>query len=244
MNRSGRLPSGVIDLNQVECRKFFDVAGGATPTYKLSGWADGIAIARVGSITYLPEYGVPIVDGFCPEESIGYAAHLDLRLGANRSNFDSLSQRIVEPDSIELRDEEAAILGNPFSHVFGHWLEELFRVVILESVGFSGSYVLPSWYSPNYTESLEVLRIPHDRILKIDRPTTFRNGILTSNPILLTINQFPKVAVRLRSKSTTPLTAYRGPRSGYGQCEAPQPMAGGWSMRKKCTTASAIMDSI
>jgi len=198
MSNSRISQHSVLDLARLECSGFVKAARAEGRTQRLSGWADGIEVLRVGPIIYLPEFGISIVDGSCPEECIGYPAHLDMRLGIDRTNLDSPPKRIFELESSQWRDEEVAILGNPFSHVFGHWIEELFKVIILESVGFSGRYVLPSWYSSNYIESLELLNIQNDRICKTDRPTTFRNGILTTNLILPKIDKYPGVAVRLR----------------------------------------------
>ena len=93
----------------------------------------------------------------------------------------------ARPTEAEEITSDVCILSNVYSHYFHHMLEELYKVTILERIGFSGQYVftrLPSPVSarlPSFSEQfLAALRIDRGRISYCDRPTRFRSAWLTT----------------------------------------------------------------
>ena len=51
---------------------------------------------------------------------------------------------------MQVVEEATCILGKHLFHVFGHWIEELLKVVVLEAFGFDGYYVFASGFFPQF----------------------------------------------------------------------------------------------
>jgi hypothetical protein len=113
-----------------------------------------VLVARVVDMLYLPDRGLQIFEGrVVPRETLldltGLASIKLNRINDDRSALYPLSD-------FKYRDDEVCVLSNSGSFVFYHWLEELYKVVILEHHGFGGRYVVSG--KPSFaTEFLELL---------------------------------------------------------------------------------------
>src|SRR5207244_141396 len=126
-----------IDLNRLQCASIASAADASTRVGKLGGWAQGIEIFKVSDVLYLPDYGIPVCNGFVPEESINYSSHLDVRLGRGPGEaLPSIADRLINRAACDRSSDEVCILGNIYSKNFGHWVEELLKVITLEAFGF------------------------------------------------------------------------------------------------------------
>jgi hypothetical protein len=202
-----------IDLGQLRCAKIADVGPDATAG-QLGGWAAGIEIFRVSDVLYLPEFGLPVCNGFVPEEAINYAVHLNVRLGqAIKAGRLSTSGPHLPLGNLECCERAVCILGNIYSKNFGHWTEELLKVILLEEFGFDGCYVFPTWYPRFAHESLSLLGITTDRVVLVDKPAIYRTAFFTTVISHFRAHKFPAVIRRLREQ------LYAAAQPGQGQTE-------------------------
>jgi capsular polysaccharide biosynthesis protein len=77
-------------------------------------------------------------------------------------------------------DDEVCILANIWSWNLYHWIEELFKTIILETYGFKGRYILSGM--PDFAaEFLEMAGVSPARIVRdLDKPAVFRSVMLTT----------------------------------------------------------------
>lgn len=188
-----------LDLSELQCRSIAKEMGDRFKVGALSGWAPGIGIFRMPDVLYLPEYGLPVCAGFVPEEAINYGLHLDVRLG-RRPGERLEHPAIVNRGGAARSPLEVCILGNIYSHVFGHWAEELLKVVIMERFGFVGCYAIPAWYPAFCRETLGVLGIPPERISDTAAPIVYAAAFFSTTVSHFTAHRFPHVVLRLRDE--------------------------------------------
>jgi hypothetical protein len=190
-----------IDLNQLKCLSITRGADDSTRVGKLTGWAHGIEVLKVRDVLYLPDYGIPVCNGFVPEEAINYSGHLDVRLGRKPGEaLPTASDRVVYPATFDRSSEEVCILGNIYSKNFGHWAEELLKVIALETFGFDGPYVIPEGYPGFSHESLALLGIPPKRVISVSRPIIYKAAFFTTTISHFTTHKFPGIVLRLRDR--------------------------------------------
>lgn len=108
--------------------------------------------------------------------------------------------------NVEEWDEDVCVLSNLYSHNFYHFLEELYKVVILERGGFTGKYLFSPFPSrlaqeaPAFTrELLNLLAIAPERIVQVSRPTMLRAAWFTSRISHVDTLQYPGVFFALRN---------------------------------------------
>src|SRR5205807_6066846 len=94
----------------------------------------------------------------------------------------------------------ACVLGHVYSHVFGHWAEELLKVVTLEKFGFAGLYVFPDWYPPLCREALHHLGVSPTRIMTVNKPVLFEAAFLTTTINHFNADKFPQAILHLRDR--------------------------------------------
>jgi hypothetical protein len=212
MSQPGNLtPLKFLSLSQLDCQSIVTALTHGARVTRLANWAEGISVFEVPDVIYLPEYGIPVCFGFVPEEAIKFPEHLDHRL----SDPGTPDNPIINLDLIERSSAEVCVLGVMYSHVFGHWLEELLKVVALEKFGFDGFYVFPDWFPPFCHDSLCHLGVPPTRILAVDRPVRYKKGFLTTTIHHFNANKFPKLISHLRDllyERTPPDEVGVGPR--------------------------------
>ena len=94
-------------------------------------------------------------------------------------------------------DDVVCILSNAFSHVFYHWMIELYKVVILERFGFTGPYIKQdAWFS---VEWLRLLGISEERIIvDVIVPTRFTKAMFTTAISHLDVSLYSNVFFALR----------------------------------------------
>lgn len=119
---------------------------------------------------------------------------------------------------VAVEHREVCVLSNLHSHNFYHFIEELYKVVVLERHGFAGQYVVSpfaTWIAPTLpafaTELLEMLGIPQGRILTLAAPAVLRNAWLTSHIAHNNVADYPGVFLALREML---LAAAEGPSLG------------------------------
>jgi capsular polysaccharide biosynthesis protein len=150
-------------------------------------------------VLYLPNFGIQVCDGFVPEEAINYRQHLDIVVGRDPTHF-APNQTIVNFDEIERSDADVCILGQMFSKTFGHWAEELIKVIVLENFGFTGYYVLQEDSPRHCHDSLILLGVAKNRIISTINPVIFRTSFLTTTIHHFNSNEFPQVIFALRDR--------------------------------------------
>lgn len=150
-----------------------------------------VFVYRAKNVIYLPEFRFPICSAFVPEESINHRYHFE------RLDF---GEAVLNLDQCERSHSEVCILGNVFSSVFGHWMEELLKVAVLESVGFDGLYVVPAGY-PNFCfQSLHMLGVPDSRVAAVEKATVFAKAHFVSNISHMNAHRYPLVVKHLRNR--------------------------------------------
>lgn len=104
-------------------------------------------------------------------------------------------------------DGDICILSNLYSHNFFHFIEELYKVVILERVGFTGSYAFSTYPSrlaqalPSFSsEFLELLGIAPARQRHLTRPTLLRRAWFTTRIAHADTPRYPGVFRALRRR--------------------------------------------
>jgi capsular polysaccharide biosynthesis protein len=167
---------GDVVLDELVCEPLLDRLRAESPSRikRVEIGGDRVEIARVPHMLYLPDRRLQIFRGcIVPREAVLD----DEALPSLKENRATLHYRSSE---FRYVDDEVCILSNVFSHVFYHWVEELYKVVILERCGFAGRYIvsrLPSFA----TEFLDLLGIARERIeLDVAGPTVFRSALLTT----------------------------------------------------------------
>jgi capsular polysaccharide biosynthesis protein len=144
-----------------------------------------VHVARADDVLYLPDRRLQIVrDRFVPLEATPYPGSLAYEQNASLTDGKSRYEHPVEYREV---DEEVCILANIWSHNLYHWIEELFKAIILETYGFKGRYILSG--IPDFTaEFLEMLGVSPARIARdFAEPAVFRSVLLTT-PINLFID--------------------------------------------------------
>lgn len=178
-----------------------DLAGAAA--------ANPVEVALRQEILYLPALHLQVWrDRYIPlEANTDPSALQDLK----RWIDDGIASESARLDDLQEVSADVCILSNIYSHNFFHYLEELYKVVVLESVGFTGSYVLAhssgaprqlailSEGLPGFSQPLlNLLGIDERRILYCDRPTRFRSAWLTTRLAHIGIHKYKQCFLRLR----------------------------------------------
>jgi capsular polysaccharide biosynthesis protein len=192
-------------------------------------WAEGIDIFRVPDVLYIPEYGIPVCCGFVPVEAINHDLHLEVRLG-RRPGHDCHHNPIIDLASVGQSQRDVCILGNVYSFVFGHWMEELLKVIVMEKFGFKGLYVFPGQY-PNFCfDSLALLGVSRERVCTADKPTFYRAAFFTTTISHFTAPSFPGVVLQRRDR------LHRAARSASGVGDRV------WVERGKSATGRGVLN--
>lgn len=174
------LRTGSVDRTRLRFGSVFADGGSAR------GWESRatfgtttLPLLQVPHVVYLPWLRLQVTeDLIVPEEVL----HDPYTLEWVRATYpgDSVEDIVAEVD------DDVCILGNPYSFAFGHWVsEELIKIFVLESGGFTGRYVVtpavPGGPIPGFvSESLELMGIDPSRVIT-DLPgaTRFRSAVYT-----------------------------------------------------------------
>lgn len=200
---------GLMDLKAIQCDQIAHRVDRRVRVQRASFWGCDLEIYRAPRVLHFPEYSFHVWDGFAPTEAINYPLHLGIaqaRVPIGRTQFD--------PKDAQKSDAEVCILANPCTRTFGHWAEELLKVLILEESDFKGSYVLAPSPPPMWFESLSLLGVGRDRILVPETPTVFATGVFTTLVHHFIAHRFPGLfhALRDRLYAATPGHAGSGGR--------------------------------
>ena len=76
-------------------------------------------------------------------------------------------------------DRTACVLGNLFSRNFGHWTEELLKVVVLEQARVDCVFVMPR-LPPFARQFLELLGVHASRVVELTAPTCLTRGVFST----------------------------------------------------------------
>ena len=99
-----------------------------------------VHVARAEDVLYLPDRGLQIVrDRFVPLEATPYPGAL---ASVQKKSMTDGKGRYEHPIRCREVDDEVCILANIWSWNLYHWIEELFKTIILETYGFKGRYIL------------------------------------------------------------------------------------------------------
>ena len=168
-----------------------------------------VPVAECRNVLYLPsvlDTGQSLciaAGGVVPVESILDPWTLDFVV-AKRKSSPHLGARYTQAFTVARSDQRVCILGNVFSRNFGHWNEELLKVVVIEALGIGCHYVLSEL--PEFAFSfLSSLGVTADRILAPTDPTEYASAIFTPAVSHENICRFPAVAALLRRALLGPL---------------------------------------
>ena len=138
----------------------------------------------------------------------------------------------IDLDQVEHSADEVCILGNLASRNFGHWTEELLKVLVLEHSGFAGSYVITQAHPKFAHESLELMGIDKKRIVAPKEPIIYSAALFTSVLSHFTASQHACVILKLRDMLHEAVTS---------QCGAGERIwiDRGFSARRTCSVINA-----
>jgi Glycosyltransferase 61 len=192
-----------VDFEQLECVSAFDIVSAKSIRIPFSTDAlgAGIQLVELLDVLYLPSI-LELGQSICvverqiiPKESI-----LDCSSVAflkSRRNNPTYGKKYAADFHTESFEAPACILGNLFARNFGHWTEELLKVVILEESKQDCYYVLADM-PPFARDFLVFLGIDQSRILSINRPTVFKRAIFTTAISHDNISEYPDTLFRFR----------------------------------------------
>ncbi|HVH75856.1 MAG TPA: glycosyltransferase 61 family protein [Stellaceae bacterium] len=223
----GRVRSGaatvdarrLIKFNRLEPRSVLDLLKSeksqAVETVNVPG-GKPVEVVRVDELIYLPERHLQVWrNHIIPVEANTDPDAVPLIFSGNYQVDVRTHKDLLVVNTL---DEEVCILSNLHSYNFYHFIEELYKVVVLERNGFAGKYVVSPFPSsiaaslPTFAlELLRLLGIPEERMLSVAAPTLFRNAWLTSHIAHNNVAGYPAVFFALRD---TLLAAAEGPSLG------------------------------
>ena len=188
----GWTPSYVASLS---CFSVLEHSLVGTTRESLGGFDEELNLIRIPEVLFLPTERLQIVQQGVPLEAVLYEDHFELGLRRLKRNLKERSQ-----ESLRCIDEDVCILANACSRTFGHWMEELLKVFILERNGFSGTYVIESSTANklNY-ESLALLGVPRSRIRHVDTPAVFKSAVFATNVCHENAHKFRSILLGLRN---------------------------------------------
>lgn len=207
-NRPG-LRHGGIDLAALTCQSVInDATPRLRPLTAPTGFDAPIQIAECADVLFLPNVlakgqGVCLFrDTIIPIESILDAETLDFI--RPRWPQSETGAAYLQPFDVAYSDQTVVILGNVFSRNFTHWLEEMFKVALLEAMGLRCLYVFADL--PAFTITiLQALGIEPIRMIHPSKPTLFRSALFTPAVTYDTLPQLPVAPVLLRQALLEPL---------------------------------------
>jgi len=150
---------------------------------------------RCKNVMFFPDCGLQVINNqIVPREAVfdDYALTImqERHGGTNSGTAIICESEIIKGDF--------CILSNCFSRNFAHWTEELFKVIVLEDYGFTGSYLVPD--DPLYCrEFMRLIGVPDERILgDRKKPTLFENVIYTTQVGHLDVLNYPEIVNAFR----------------------------------------------
>jgi capsular polysaccharide biosynthesis protein len=197
-----------IDLDHVTCVSASKLAPKSLQSLSLPYATDPVAeavdLVELQDILYLPgvlEPGQSLClaeERFVPKESILDCWSVDF-FKAQRREHANFKARYAGDFDVSRFDGRACILGNLFSRNFGHWTEELLKVVILEHAKVDCVYVTADL--PQFAHDfLAFLGIPRERIVSLSRPTLFARAVFTTAISHENISSYPSALFLLREQ--------------------------------------------
>ena len=205
-----------IPINEIVGASVLDIvrqAGGRIDKLKLGNGTPLIEAAIARDVFYMPS-------ALAPGQSVQLVGNRHMPMEAVFDDFtpsfvrqELLKRRLTElPDSEETIDGTVCILGNVFSRNFGHWHEEMMKVIVLERIGYECNYVIADL--PAFArELLGLIGIAPGRILEVPRPTRFRAALFTTPVSYRNVAEYPEVLLALRERL---LAADRGCKPEFG----------------------------
>jgi len=198
-----------INLKEVKCARLARNLDPSVRVQRLTRWGCELEVYLAPDTLYLPDYRMQLWNGFAPEEAVNYEPHL-----AIAKNRVPASLALFDLATAERSEQEVCILANPCTPTFGHWVEELLKVLILEESGFRGQYVLAPSTQGVWFESLALLGVGRDRILVPEHPVLFASAAYTTLVHHFVAHRFQGVfrALRDRLQAATKELAGAGER--------------------------------
>ena len=174
--------------------------GGRIETIRLGDATPRIEAAIMQDVYYVPNalaegQSVQIVSNrYLPVEAV----FDEFTVGFVRENL--LKREVTElPECEDTMDGTVCVLGNVFSRNFGHWHEELMKVIVLEKTSYGCKYVIAKL--PAFArELLGLIGIAPERILEVQRPVRFRAALFTTAVSYRNVAEYPGVLSGLREK--------------------------------------------
>lgn len=184
-----------INLKELTCARLELRLDSSVRVQRFSRWGCELATYMAPQTLYLPGYCMQVWNGFSPLEAVNYEFHF----GMARNSVPQ-EQPIFDLREAERSELEVCILSGPCTRTFGHWAEELLKVLILEEAGFRGKYVLAPSPQAIWFESLALLGVEDDRIMIVERPTVFAAAAFTTVIHHFVAHRFPGVFSALRDR--------------------------------------------
>jgi capsular polysaccharide biosynthesis protein len=177
---TGTVLTKTVNLDELVCAPLLREGRFLSKIEEVSIGDEGfpVHVARAEDVLYLPDRRLQIVrDRFVPLEATPYPGALAYVQNASLTDGKG---RYEHPIGCHEVDDEVCILANVWSYNVYHWIEELFKAIILETYGFKGRYILSGL--PDFAaEFLEMLGVSPARIIRdVDTPAVFRAVMLTT----------------------------------------------------------------
>jgi hypothetical protein len=189
----------IISLDQLRSGSLIAELAGSSPNRIEAVDIGGtrVYVTRASNVMYLPDSHIQIVDSTLVPTEANANGRLALRimqLGARDQEVRGSYSR----SEFHYVDAEVCILSNIFTESFFHWMEEMYKVTVLERMGFQGYYVLHSL--PEYPVGwLDLFGVGAGRsIRQLAGPTIFRSALFTTGFAHEDVSTFPGVFDELR----------------------------------------------
>lgn len=181
-----------VALDQLACKSVINQLKKTFPAkiYKIefTDNTNPVEAVEVDDILYLPSLHLQVWQNhIVPYEANADEDAFSTIIISIKENYFSSRHYVRSENTVTINDS-VCIISNIFAHNFFHFIEELYKVIILERLGFDGKYVLSTMPSrlaeclPNFTlEFLTMLGVKSERILYCNQPTIFRKAWFTTH---------------------------------------------------------------
>jgi capsular polysaccharide biosynthesis protein len=188
-----------LSLAGLRCESVLDRPLGNVHAVAFAGGGRPLRVRAEPWVLYLPELRLQVLHGnVVPLEAISVARSLDFE---KARRFQGLGAALERPFVAREDDREVCVLSNLYSRNFSHWMiEELAKVVILETMGWQGGYVLydqDDWAR----DLLALMGVARERIIECSgQPTLFRAAVYVEAINFASIIEWPAVLHALRER--------------------------------------------
>jgi len=109
------------------------------------------------------------------------------------------NKRYTSEFDVSVDDRLVCIVANFLSATFGHWTEEILKVIIFENRGVKPHYVIS--HLPKFAaEFLKILGVPEERMIDAEGPTLYRRTLFATGLSHQNVDSYSYALMELRAK--------------------------------------------